>query len=803
MEVGIDVRRQPAKCFFPARICFRLKTNLCKPREPKRVKANIIGGGPAGLYFAILAKKQHPEDKITVFERNQPDDTFGFGVVFSDETLSFFREADAESYNEIISHFAYWDEIETRYDGQVIRTSGHGFCGMSRKCLLQILQNRADGLGVTIHYESEITDPSPYQDADLVVAADGVNSQIRETYAASFNPRIDFRPNKFVWLGTAAPFEAFTFIFKEDRNGIWNVHAYRYEDELATLIVETTEVTWKSAGMDTATEAETAQFIAELFAEELNGAQVLTNRSNWRAFPNIHCESWVHENIVLIGDSAHTAHFSIGSGTKLAMEDAIALHQACEADRDNITSAPARYEAVRREEVERIQHAANTSLTWFETVSRFWGMDARQFNFSMLTRSKQITYENLSLRDPQLIADVRDWFAVQAGSPPGTVPMFTYFRLRGMDLENRIVISPMCQYSAVEGEPNDWHMVHLGSRCLGGAGLIFTEMTVVARDGRISHGCTGIYNDKQCQAWKRIVNFVHTQSRSKICLQLGHAGRKGSTQLGWENPDHPLENGNWPIMSASPLPYLPNSAIPREMSQDDMDELVAAHVRAAEYGLEADFDMLEIHMAHGYLLASFISPLTNLRRDLYGGDIKNRMTLPLRVFRAVRVVWPEDRPISVRLSATDWHEGGLSSEDLVAAATMLKDAGCDLIDVSAGQTVPHQKPAYGRMFQTPFSDQIRNEVGISTIAVGNITTADQVNTILAAGRADLVALARPHLVNPHFTLQAAAHYEHEAQIWPHAYATAQLQAHAVAGRHRADMEELRRMARPAKPSTTR
>ncbi len=766
------------------------------------MKANIIGGGPAGLYFAILAQKQHPGDQITVYERNRSDDTFGFGVVFSDETLGFFRQADAESYGRIIDSFAYWDEIETHYGGQVVSSSGHGFCGMSRVGLLRILQDRARDLGVDIHYESEISDLSAYRDADLVVAADGVNSLIRDTYAASFKPSIDYRPNRFVWLGTTAPLRAFTFIFKEDRHGIWNVHAYRYQEGLATLIVETTEATWKAAGMDQAGEAETAAFMAELFKDELAGAEILTNRSNWRAFPNIHCESWVHENVVLLGDAAHTAHFSIGSGTKLAMEDAIALHQACEAERDNPAAAPQRYDDERREEVERIQHAANTSLTWFETVARFWGMDPIQFNFSMLTRSKQITYENLSLRDPQLVADVRDWFAAEAGAPAGTVPMFAPFALREMALENRVVVSPMCQYSAQDGIPNDWHMVHLGGRCLGGAGLIFTEMTAVEVDGRISPGCTGIYNEAQMQAWARIVDFVHDNSNAKICLQLGHAGRKASTQLAWQEADRPLPSGNWPIIAASPLPYFPDSAVPREMTEADMDELVAAYVRAAELGLAAGFDMLEIHMAHGYLLASFISPLTNQRTDGYGGGIENRMALPLRVFGAVRQAWPEERPMSVRLSATDWHPNGLTSEDLLAASAMLQAAGCDLIDVSAGQTILDQRPVYGRMFQTPFSDQIRNEIGIPTMTVGNITTADQVNTILAAGRADLVALARPHLADPHFTLAAAARYDHQAQVWPAQYETAQPQAHTVASRQREDIDELRRQARPAKPGPT-
>lgn len=774
------------------------------------MKINIVGGGPAGLYFALLMKGSTPQAEITVFERNRPDDTFGFGVVFSDETLSHFRDADAQTYDQIVNQFAYWDEIDTVYKGQVVRSTGHGFCGMSRMRLLNIMQRRAEALGVKIHYEADVTEPERYRDADLVVAADGVNSLFRQQYADSFRPHVEMRPNRFVWLGSRMPLDAFTFIFKEDdQGGIWTIHAYRYEEGLDTLIVETTEDAWRNNGMDTASEAETVSFVAELFAEELGGHEILTNRSLWRAFPNVHCESWRHENVVILGDAAHTAHFSIGSGTKLAMEDAIALHDAVLAHPGQPLAATARYEADRRVEVEKVQHAADVSLSWFENVRRFWSMHPIQFNFSMLTRSKQITYDNLERRDANLVAEVREWFAdsvrarghdLPAGDPP---PLFTPFRLRDMTVSNRVVVSPMCQYSATDGMPDDWHLVHLGSRAVGGAGLIFTEMTDVSPEARISPGCAGLYSPAHRDAWKRIVDFVHAQSEARICMQLGHAGRKGSTQLGWEEMDRPLPDGNWPIVSASPLPYYPDSQVPREMTRSDMDRVVADFVQAATWADEAGFDMLEVHMAHGYLLASFISPLTNRRQDAYGGGIENRMRFPLEVFDAVRSVWPEVKPMSARISATDWHPDGLTTDDALAVAAMLKAHGCDLIDVSAGQTVADQKPVYGRMFQTPFSDQIRNEVDIATMAVGNITSADQVNTIVAAGRADLVALARPHLSDPYFTLNAAARYGYEAQTWPAPYLAGRDQAMAMAARENDELAELRRLARPPKPQNNR
>lgn len=770
------------------------------------MKIHVIGGGPAGLYFALLIKNSAPQTEITVFERNRADDTFGFGVVFSDETLSHFRDADAPTYDEIVAQFAYWDEIDTVYKGHVVRSTGHGFCGMSRKRLLNIMQRRAETLGVKILYETDISEPERFRDADLVVAADGVNSLFRETYAKSFRPHVEMRPNRFVWLGSRMPLDAFTFFFKEDADGgIWNIHAYRYEEGLDTLIVETTEDAWLRAGMDKASEADTVAHVAELFADELGGHEILTNRSLWRGFPNVHCESWRHENVVILGDAAHTAHFSIGSGTKLAMEDAIALHEAIQALPGQPAAAMARYEAERRVEVEKVQHAADVSLSWFENVRRFWSMDPVQFNFSMLTRSKQITYDNLERRDPALVAQVRSWFAdsvrrqghdLADGAPP---PLFTPYRLRGMTLSNRVVVSPMCQYSATDGMPDDWHLVHLGSRAIGGAGLIFTEMTDVSAQARISPGCAGLYSPAHRDAWSRVVDFVHAQSDARICMQLGHAGRKGSTQLGWEQMDHPLPEGNWPIISASALPYFPDSQVPREMTRADMDQVVADFVQAARWADEAGFDMLEVHMAHGYLLASFISPLTNCREDAYGGAIENRMRFPLEVFAAVRAAWPDDKPMSARISATDWHPDGLSMDDMLALARALKGHGCDLIDVSAGQTVADQQPVYGRMFQTPFSDQIRNEIDIATMAVGNITTADQVNTIVAAGRADLVALARPHLADPYFTLHAAARYGYDGQRWPAPYLAGRDQAQVLAARENEELAELRRLARPPKP----
>lgn len=768
------------------------------------MKVNVIGGGPAGVYFAILTKKAWPQTRIAVFERNRPDDTFGFGVVFSDETLETFESYDRESYRAIAANFAYWDDIEIRFKGTAHRIGGNGFCGCSRMTLLRLLYDRARALGVEFKFQTEVEpDLAGMQDADLIVAADGVNSRIRELNRENFGTKIDYRPNKFAWMGSTRSFDAFTFFFKQTEYGVFIAHCYQYEPGRSTWVMEAQADTFERAGLGKLDEEQSARFLETIFADELQGHKLLTNRSTWRNFPRISNERWVKDNIVLIGDAKATAHWSIGSGTKLAMEDAIALFNALAAERLDVAAALSRFETERRSDVEKTQHAADVSLVWFEHVDRFWDMDPKRFAFGLMTRSKAITYDNLRLRAPQIVADI-DRFTAREARAQGfdvdvnnpSAPIFQPFRLRGMTLANRIVVSPMCQYSAKDGMPGDWHLVHYGSRAIGGAGLIFTEMTDVSAEARITYGCAGIYSDAHEAAWRRIVDFVHANSAAKFCMQLGHSGRKGATKLMWEGIDEPLEEGAWPVMSASPLPYYPNSQIPREMTRADMDAVVADYVQAAERADRAGFDMLELHAAHGYLLASFISPLTNIRSDEYGGPLENRMRFPLEVFRALRRSWPDEKPMSVRISATDWAEGGVTGDDAVAIARLFAEAGCDLIDVSSGQTIADAQPIYGRMYQTPFSDQIRNEAGLATMCVGAITTADQANTIVAAGRADLVALARPHLVDPFFAMRAAAWYGAEGIHCPPQYLAGKEQIFRNSEREREEWLELRRKARP-------
>jgi anthraniloyl-CoA monooxygenase len=769
------------------------------------MKVHVIGGGPAGLYFAILAKKAWPQMRITVFERNRPDDTFGFGVVFSDETLDTFETYDRESYRAIVGHFAYWDDIEIHFRGTTHRIGGNGFCGCSRGTLLKILGRRARSLGVEIRYQSEISPLDPItRDADLVVVADGINSRMRDAFADKFKPSVDLRPNFFSWMGSTRPFDAFTFFFRETEHGIFIGHCYQYEPQRSTWITETDPHTFARAGLDKLDEAASARFVEGLFAKELQGHRLITNRSIWRNFPTIRCERWVADNMVLLGDAKATAHFSIGSGTKLAMEDGIALYEAFRsAGGRDVAAALAQFESQRREEVEKTQHSADVSLVWFEHVDRFWHMDPTRFAFGLMTRSKAITYDNLALRAPEFVKqadrvvarEVRSLgFAADTSQP--LPPMFQPFRLRSLALENRVVVSPMCQYSSQDGMPNDWHLVHYGSRAIGGAGLMFTEMTDVSKEARISLGCAGMYSDGHEAAWKRIVDFVHAQSNTKFCLQLGHAGRKGATKLMWEGIDEPLPEGAWPIISASPLPYFQYSVVPREMTRADMDQVIADYVAATKRGHRAGFDMVEMHAAHGYLLASFISPLTNARGDEYGGSLENRLRFPLEVFRAMRAVWPDEKPMSVRISATDWVDGGLTGDDAVEVARAFADAGCDLIDVSTGQTVADAQPVFGRMFQTPFSDQIRNEASLATMCVGAITTADQVNTIIAAGRADLVALARPHLVDPYFSMKAAAWYGAAGIHCPPQYLAGKEQIFRNSARDRDEWRDLRLKAKP-------
>src|SRR4051795_12438126 len=739
------------------------------------MKVAIIGGGPAGLYSAILLKKQRPEAEITIYERNRANDTFGFGVVFSDATLDNFEKYDSLSYRRITQEFAYWDDIAVHFRGTVHRVGGNGFCGCSRRTLLLILQERARELGVTLLFETDIDDEARFADADLIVLADGINSRFRDKHIDHFQPQIDLRSNKFAWMGSTKPLDAFTFIFQETEWGPFIAHAYQYEAGRSTWIFETDAETFQRAGLEGLSEQQSAVRMAEIFGWFLDGHPLLINRSMWRNFPMIRSQRWVKDNMVLLGDAKATAHFSIGSGTKLAMEDAIALADAM-AQSLSVDAALQTYEHGRREEVEKIQHAADVSLVWFEHVDRFWDFDPVQFAFGVMTRAKAITYDNLTLRAPEFVREVDTAFAKQVRSKGFDVdldkpaaPMFQPLKLREMEVANRAVVSPMCMYSAVEGIPGDFHLVHYGSRATGGGGLIFTEMTCVARDARITPGCTGLWNDEQEAAWLRIVNFVHANSAAKICLQLGHAGRKGATKLMWEGMDRPLEQGGWDVFSASPIPYFPDSQVPREMDRAAMDRVTTEFVAAAERGEACGFDMLELHCAHGYLLASFISPLTNQRTDEYGGSLENRLRYPLEIFEAMRAIWPSHKPLSVRISAHDWVEGGITPDDAVEIARAFKAVGADLIDCSSGQVSKKQKPVYGRMYQTPFADRIRNEAGIATIAVGAISEADHVNSIIAAGRADLCAIARPHLANPAWALQEAAKIGYMDVRWPVQY----------------------------------
>lgn len=811
----------------------------CTGRTPvphlEAVKITCVGGGPAGLYFAISMMLRNQNHEIEVIERNKPDDTFGWGVVFSDQTLDNLQLNDPVSANRILDNFAHWDDIDVHFKGQTITSGGHGFSGIARKKLLNLLQDRASELGVSIRYETEVESVDRYADSDLIIAADGINSRVRDTHAQEFKPSVDLRLNRFIWLGTHQVFDAFTFAFEETEHGwIW-AHAYRFDADTSTFIVECQPSTWCALGFDTADQNETIAICERLFAKYLGGHKLMSNAKHlrgyaWLQFPRITCEKWHCGNLVLMGDAAHTAHFSIGSGTKLALEDAISLAEILHSDRfESREEALSAYQELRSVEVLKLQSAARNSTDWFENMPRYAHFAPMQFAYSLLTRSQRVSHENLRLRDKTWLEGMERWFASRASlsalppkaldsgrdgpgvehqnlsqaesddfrsplppspSPsPGTnqpgqgegearPPMFTPFRIRSLELANRIVVSPMAMYSAVDGTPNDFHLVHLGSRAQGGAGLVFTEMTCVTAQGRISPGCCGMYRPEHRDAYRRIVDFVHEYTPAKIGLQLGHSGPKGSTKLGWDGDNEPLPAGNWEVLGPSAVPWSDENQVPREISRAEMNDVRDAFVSATAMGEEAGFDMLELHCAHGYLLSAFITPLSNRRTDEYGGSLENRLRFPLEVFAAMRAAWPAHKPMSVRISAHDWVSGdeelaamGITADDAVEIAKAFKAAGADMIDVSAGQTTIHAKPVYGRMFQTPFSDRVRNEAGISTMAVGNIYEFDHVNSIIAAGRADLCCLARPHLADPYWTFHAAAAQNYRGLEWPKQYWT--------------------------------
>ncbi|NRB18566.1 MAG: bifunctional salicylyl-CoA 5-hydroxylase/oxidoreductase [Rhodobacteraceae bacterium] len=753
------------------------------------MKVMCLGGGPAGLYFAISMKLRDPSTEVTVLERNKANDTFGWGVVLSDDALDQMQENDPKSTAEIRNSFAYWDDIAVEHNGDRTVSGGHGFAGIGRKKLLIILQARARELGVNMQFETIFKSAEEYRkDYDIVVATDGINSLVRKEYEDVYKPDIDTRLCKFIWLGTHQKFDAFTFIFEKTEFGWMWAHVYQFDDNTATFIVECLQPTWDGFGFADMSKDETVAACQAVFAKYLDGNDLICNANHlrgsavWMNFPRVICEKWYHENVVLMGDAAATGHFSIGSGSRLAFDSAIALANYVHSE-PTLEQAFQRYQEERRVEVLRLQSAARNSLEWFEEVERYLDQDPVQFNYNLLTRSQRISHENLRLRDPAWVEKAERWFQTKAGVPADAsvrAPMFAPYTLGNMELCNRIVVSPMAQYKAVDGCPTDWHFVHYSERAKGGAALVYTEMTCVSPEGRITPGCPGLYAPEHQAAWSRLNAFVHSETAAKTCCQIGHSGRKGSTQVGWQEMDAPLDEGNWDLVSASPIPWSDGNATPREINRAEMDAVRDQFVAATQMADRAGFDMMELHAAHGYLISSFITPLSNSRSDEYGGSLQNRMRYPVEVLTAMRAAWPADKPLSVRISANDWvEENGVTPEDAVEIARLFRDAGADIIDVSAGQTSSEGRPVYGRMFQTPFSNRIRNELGMPTMAVGNIFETDHVNSILIAGRADLVCLGRPHLADPYWTLHAGTSLGDDAVNWPDPYLPGRDQAYRL------------------------
>ena len=761
------------------------------------MKITVIGGGPGGLYFSILLKKAMPHCQIDIYERNKADDSFGFGVVFSDETLSEFLTRDPKSYELIRSKFAYWDDLDVARDGKIVRISGNGFCGCSRKTLLQLLQQRCIEEGVNLHFEQNVDDLNKYNDSDVIVACDGIGSQIRTKFSQEFGTKIDLKKNRFVWLGSTKPLDAFTYFFRTTPYGMIVAHSYQYEKGMSTWIFECSDETWKNAGFEVENEKDTIEKISNLFKEELDGHPLISNKSHWRKFPAITNEKWHYENIVLLGDAKATAHYSIGSGTKLAMECAIGLADALIEFPNDIPQAFDKYEKSRRNRVEMIQYAANVSLDWFENMDRNAKHDFQQFAFGCMTRSKKVTFENLAIRDTSFPEKVLAEFNLKQGiSDLKTPTAFTPLYLRKMKLENRIVRSPMGQYSAENGLVNNWHLVHYGARATGGVGLILTEMTAISETGRITLGCAGIWNENQVVEWKKITDFIHQNSKSKIGIQLGHSGRKGALNLPSVGNNIPLEKNNWDLISASPIAFSSKNAVPKEMTIDDMNQIVSEFTQATINADNAGFDMIELQAHHGFLLASFLSPLTNIRKDEFGGNIENRLKFPLRVFTEMRKTFNLEKPMSVRISASDWTENGISEEDVLEIAKAFKDAGADIINVSTGNTVENQKPLIGRMWQTPYSDAIRNTVGVPTITTGFIQDIDQINTILLNGRADLVALGRPLLLDANFVRNSEAYEQYKTTSISNQYLPGISHLYPYKAAERKAMESMKKALKP-------